>query len=151
MIEAGFYPLVGGLGITSCLIAWSDLRTGWLTAWYFGPALVGMGVFYQTSLNLTSFLFVGATALFMVVGTWLTLKLAHRKNEDSALVGKGDYLAVAVFSFWPAMVIYAMMLALMFGIAGFRFNWWNRGLRGIPLAGLMGIFCLIYILYLVVI
>lgn len=149
MIGPGFYPLVVGLGVTSILVAYEDMRTGGIHNYDWLPALIGAAYFYLTS-GLPSLLFSGFLALAMVGGTWATLKIVKKRNQDAAVVGQGDYIAVALFSFWPVMVVYVIVYALTVGIAGFYLKWWNRGLRGIPLAGLMGIFCLLYIAYLAV-
>lgn len=157
MIATGLYPLVGGLASTSLLIAYSDIRHGWFNPLYLGPGVGGISLFVALTQEWPLMALGAMTAVLMVGGTWLTLKavpwitlhIFHR-TQDSSQVAKGDYIVLALFSLWPEMVVYAGTLAVVWGIAGFRFGWWNRGLRTIPLAGLMGVFCVLYILRLAV-
>jgi hypothetical protein len=124
------------------------MSRGEIYHWQWVPAIVGIGYFYLTSESLDLIFLAGLTAIMMSLATWATLKIAHRKNEDSALIGKGDYLVIILFSFWPDMVVLALTLGLLVGITGFHYRIWNRGLRGIPLAGLMGLFCIMYCVFL---
>lgn len=147
MITPGFYPLALGLAVTSVLIAYRDLARGWVYWFDWLPALGGIGYFYVTGFNLTLLLTGLILATVMVGASWATLRFVHKRDHKSAVVGGGDYLAIGLFAFWPAMMVIVVVYALTVGIAGFYLKWWNRGLRGIPLAGLMGVFCIAYIAY----
>ena len=151
MIPAGFYPLVLGLGATSVFIAYFDLlKGGRIPIWCWLPGTVLMAAFLATGTGLTGFLLGGFFAVLTLPSTWLTLKYVKRRKEDPTKIGAGDYFTLALFSFWPQMIVYVVIYSLTAGIIGKQVHLWDRGARGIPLAGLMGVFCLAYIAYIAV-
>jgi hypothetical protein len=148
VIPLGFYPLILGLSATSALIAYRDLARGWVYSFDWLPAIAGIAVFYYLGFSLELLFTALILSPIMVAVTWLTLRFVKLRDQPSAKVGTGDYLAIALFSLWPGMAVGVITLALLVGLMGFtRLNWWKygRGQRGIPLAGLMGLCFFLYI------
>ena len=148
MIAQGFYPLVLGLGVTSILIAYFDLlKGGNIPVWCWLPGAALVSLFLATGTGMTGFLLGGFLAVLALPSVWLTLKYVKRRKEDPTKIGAGDYFTLALFSFWPQMMVYVVIYSLTAGIIGKQVHLWDRGARGIPLAGLMGLFCMGYIVY----
>lgn len=156
MFPIGWYPLLLGLGATSVLTAWSDLKTGYMKLWEWYPAFAGVAWFYY-GLSFEGVLTGLLLALVSVPVAWTTLKFFDwrrrkqstkegREAEPSMLSTKGDYLAMAVYAFWPFAWTYVVTGAVILAYLGAQAKWWNVGRRGAPLAGLMGICFLGYVL-----
>ena len=139
MIPLQWLPLAGGLGITSIILAWEDFRMLTIRVMSFAPAIIGILWFYSGVLSLNVIVPVLSVLALALLSSYIVLWVF------SAKVGRGDYLTIALFAFWPWLMVLSATAALATGIVGHKMKWWNRGLRAIPLAGLMGLFALIYI------
>jgi hypothetical protein len=150
MMPFGWWPLAGGFGLTSALIAWSDLKEGWLYMWEMYPAALGVGIFYwrlgtaALPASITAVILI-AFSLPMTYGIlWYFDRRAKTRDQDHAISTKGDYLVLALFSFWPVAWPYVMIGAFTIAYVGMRTRFFNRG-KHPPLAGLMGLVCLLYL------
>lgn len=139
MIPLQWLPLAGGLAVTSAVIAWEDFRMQSLYLHSFYPAIIGIAWFYSGALSLNLLVPVFGVLAAVLLSSYIVLWVF------SAKVGRGDYLTIALFAFWPWMMVLSATTALAVGIVGHKLKWWNRGLRAIPLAGLMGLFALVFI------
>ncbi|MDG6968279.1 MAG: hypothetical protein JRN50_02335 [Nitrososphaerota archaeon] len=160
MLSAGWLPLALGLGATSVLIAYTDLRRGWLYLSHFVPAGLGIAWFaYRIPFSLLTWGILAATSVPVTYATlkffeWekaRAMKKAGRETEPSMVSTGGDYLAMALFAFWPYAWSYVVVGACILAFLGAQARWWNVGKRGAPLAGLMGVSFLAWLVWAVVV
>lgn len=136
----GFIPLEIGFIISAFFLFFQDMRMRRVRVASYAPALIGTGLFYAPTLP--PLYYVGFIALLGAATLGTTYGVLW---FFTAKVGIGDYVTIAVFSVWPQLAIVALALALAVGIIGHKQKMWNRGLRAIPLAGLMGFCAMLFI------
>lgn len=129
-------------------LAYQDLRTGSFSPLVLAPSVLGAAWFYST-LGPLFLLTPALLALFSVPAVYVTLwsfdwwHMKHLKDGLASAVGtKGDYLVMGVLCLWPAGFAFCAESGMLIGLAGHRAGVWNRGRRGVPLAGLMAGVCL---------